>query len=236
MLADSRARIQESLAPDALVLDVGAWAHPLSRADWVIDLMPYETRGLYGEPDPEPERFTADTWVEWDICDRTPWPFDDASFDYAICSHTLEDVRDPVWVCSELNRVAKAGYIEVPARVEEQTKGIHGAWVGWSHHHWLVDVDPGRAAIQFVFKPHLLHEHPEFWVSLDWTLGLDAVDRVSRLFWDGSFSYRERIFFEPDELHRYLEETVEQAGEGARTPIAEGSRKRWLGKALRRPG
>ncbi len=32
-------------ADDARVLDVGGWAAPVNRADWVIDLMPYETRG-----------------------------------------------------------------------------------------------------------------------------------------------------------------------------------------------
>ena len=44
------------------------------------------------------ERFTADTWVVQDIC--TPWPFADGQFDFAVCSHTLEDVRDPVFVCN----------------------------------------------------------------------------------------------------------------------------------------
>src|SRR5204863_8798249 len=39
-----------------------------------------------------------------------------------------------------INRVGKAGYIEVPSRLEEQTLGVHGPWVGWSHHRWLVDV------------------------------------------------------------------------------------------------
>ena len=57
-----------------------------------------------------------------------------------ICSHTLEDVRDPIWVCSEIQRVAKAGYIEVPSRLEEQSYGFQGPWVGWGHHHWLIEV------------------------------------------------------------------------------------------------
>jgi hypothetical protein len=202
MLAEGRDEILRTVKPDDLVLDVGAWAHPFARADWVLDLMPYETRGLYGEPDPDEERFDARTWVVRDMCDHEPWPFEDDQFDFAICSHTLEDVRDPIWVCAELNRVAKAGYIEVPARFEEQTRGVHGAWVGWSHHHWLVDIDDGR--VEFVLKPHLLHGRPEFWVDEEWTASQTAAAKVSSLLWKGSFDYGERIFYEPGDLHAYL--------------------------------
>ncbi|MDQ3759040.1 MAG: class I SAM-dependent methyltransferase, partial [Actinomycetota bacterium] len=198
-------------------------------------LMSYETRGLYGERDPEPERFSRDTWVERDICDKKPWPFSDGQFDFAICSHTLEDVRDPIWVCSELNRVARAGYIEVPARAEEQTKGVHGAWVGWSHHRWLVDIDGDH--VGFVLKPHLLHGRSEFWVSLEWTRGLAASDLVSRLFWEGSFGYSEKIFFEPEELHAYLRAEVERnAGVTAVEQGGNGSFLKRARRVLKRPG
>ena len=224
MLESSRARILESLAADALVLDIGAWARPLARADWVIDLMPHETRGLYGEADPERERFTAGTWVQRDMCDREPWPFADDQFDFAVCSHTLEDVRDPVWVCEEINRVAKAGYVEVPARSEEQTMGIQGPWVGWSHHHWLVDIVDG--CVEFVLKPHLLHGRPEFWVDPGWMASLPPEGRVTSLFWEGSFASRERVFYTPDELHEYLAGVADRYGAPLeRTGSADGTRR-----------
>ena len=107
MLEESRERILDLLGEDDLVLDVGAWAHPFARADWVLDLQPYETRGLYGYDQGEKgnERFTEASWVVRDICDHEPWPFDDDQFDFIICSHTLEDIRDPVWVCQEIQRV-----------------------------------------------------------------------------------------------------------------------------------
>jgi len=210
LLAESRKRVLESLDQDALVLDVGGWAHPLSRADWVIDLMPFETRGLYGEPDPDVARFTAETWVQQDVCGTEPWPFADDQFDFVICSHTLEDVRDPVRVCAEMTRVGKAGYIEVPARSEEQTYGVHGPWVGWSHHHWLIDMEDG--GLEFVFKTHLLHGRPEFWIPLEWTEALAPTQRVSMLFWEGSISCHERVFYEPEELHAWLAEVGDKYG------------------------
>lgn len=123
VLPESIARI-EALPADATVLDVGGWACPLVRATTVLDQMPYETRGLYGfNGDPAEERFTADTWVCHDICAREPFPFDDDAFDIVVCSHTLEDVRDPVWVAGELSRIGRAGYVEVPSRLQEQSWG-----------------------------------------------------------------------------------------------------------------
>ena len=138
MLAESAQAILDRLGPDDLVLDVGGAARPLPRTDWILDLAPYQARGQLGwEGDRAQERFGPDTWIQRDICDREPWPFADLQFDFAICSHTLEDVRDPVWVAAELQRVARAGYIEVPSLREELTYGIQGPWVGWGHHHWL---------------------------------------------------------------------------------------------------
>jgi hypothetical protein len=214
MLESARTKLLAQLAPDAVVLDIGGWADPFERADWVIDLFPYATRGLYErrgwiEPrgDRGPERFSAETWIQRDICDRDPFPFDDGEIDFVICSQTLEDVRDPVWVCSEMERIGKAGYIEVPSRLEEQSWGIAGSYVGWPHHHWLVDVDGPR--IEFVFKSHAIHSVPSYHFPREFWLGLSAPERVASLWWEGSFEYRERVIFdEGAETIEYLREFV----------------------------
>jgi hypothetical protein len=202
MLKASAERIEDRLPDDALVLDVGGWAVPYPRADWVIDLMPYESRGAYGRLSDDPERFTAATWVQRDLCDRQPWPFADDQFDFAVCAHTLEDVRDPVWVCAELNRVARAGYVEVPSRLEEQSLGVHGPWAGYSHHHWLVDV--AEARVEFVFKSHAIHGRDDFHFPAGFADSLSSEERVQQLWWEGGFGYGERIFMETDEHDRYL--------------------------------
>jgi hypothetical protein len=203
MLDASRARILAELADDALVLDVGGGAKPFPRADWVIDLMAHEDRGRYGDPpDPAAERFSAETWVTRDICAREPWPFADGQFDFAVCSHTLEDVRDPIWVCDELTRVARAGYIEVPSRLEEQSYGFQGPWTGWGHHHWLIDLaDDG---LTFVFKHHVVDGRPGDRFPEGFHAGLTAEQRVHCLFWEGSFGYRERVFLDAASLDAYL--------------------------------
>jgi SAM-dependent methyltransferase len=210
VLAASRRRILESLPDRALVLDVGGWAVPFPRADWVIDLEAYETRGAFGyDGDPAEERFSAETWVQRDICDREPWPFEDGQFDFVVCSHTLEDVRDPIFCCSELVRVAKAGYVEVPSRLAEQSWGAQGDWVGWGHHHWLIDVDPARAHIDFVFKPHILSRAGGEAFPPGFYEALTEEERVSSLWWEGSFTFAERAIYDPAEHHAYLRSVIE---------------------------
>ncbi len=186
MLAASEERLLRELAPGARVLDVGGGASPLARADVVLDLLPGD-----GRPG----------WVQRDICDREPWPFAGGEFDFAVCSHTLEDVRDPVWVCAELQRVARAGYVEVPSRLEEQSWGVHGEWVGWSHHRWLVDVE--EDGIVFAHKSHAVHRDGDH-LPAGFAATLTPERRVQWLWWEGSFAARERIFTDVAEHDAWL--------------------------------
>lgn len=216
MLNDSAQRILSELPPGALVLDVGGGAQPFRRADWVIDIIEYGQRGLYGDPPaPELERFGPATWLTRDICLHEPWPFEDKQFDFAICSHTLEDVRDPIHVCDEMIRVARAGYIEVPSRLEEQSYGFQGPWTGWGHHRWLIDLDGDE--LTFVFKHHVVeratdHFTPEFHAALS------PEQRVNRLWWEGGFFYRERVFLDGPSLDAYLQDFVTAQAPGSTQP------------------
>ena len=201
--------ILERLAPDDVVLDIGGWWQPLSRADWVMDLMPYATRAPFGRHGPAEERFTEETWIQRDICDREPYPFADKEVDFAVCSHTLEDVRDPIRVCDEMVRIAKAGYIEVPSRLEEQSYGFQGPWAGWGHHRWLIDVVDDRR-IEFVFKHHVLHARESDHFPAGFQQALAPEQRVLTLWWDESFEYEERVFTSAEELDPYLADFVER--------------------------
>src|SRR2546423_1432330 len=133
-------RLLAELPPQARVVDVGGGASPFPRADYVLDAVAFGERASLGELDlGGGRRYSEDTWVRLDLCDHRPWPFADGFFDFAVCSHLLEDVRDPLWVCHELCRVAKAGYVEFPSRVAEQSLGVeHPCYAGYHHHRWLI--------------------------------------------------------------------------------------------------
>lgn len=184
------------LNPSDVVLDVGGWACPFNRAQWVLDAEPFETRGFYrtfgGPPSQGGDRewFSKDTWVRRDICAREPWPFADKQFDFVVCSHTLEDVRDPLWVCSELMRVGKRGYIETPSRLQESCRGLEQPnLVGLSHHRWFVEMGPGRAT--FMMKYHFVHGSFRFGFPARFAKTLQPEERIACLWWEGGFETSE---------------------------------------------
>jgi hypothetical protein len=205
MLDTSRERILREVPEDALVLDIGGWAKPFPRADWVVDMKDYATRGQWGR-EPGEERFTAETWVQRDVCDAEPFPFEDGQFDFVVCSQTLEDVRDPVRVCAEIMRVGKAGYLETPSRLEEQSYGVQGPWVGYGHHHWLVEVSGNR--IEFVFKHHVMHGRDSDHFPEGFHDTLTPEECVTTLWWKDSFEFGERVLGEAAELDSYLADFV----------------------------
>jgi methyltransferase family protein len=231
-------QVLDELPETALVLDVGGWADPDPRADFVLDIGSYETRYAYAllgqEIKPRRERFSAETWVQRDICDSGLWPFADGQFDFVLCTHTLEDIRDPIHVCRELARVGRAGYLETPSAATELTRGIESPlWCGWKHHRWLV-WDEGNEVV-FLGKPH--HIHSPFWPSITSPRQLRPDARAPFSFqWNGSFSAREEILVDQGALDSRLQEIVARSAEPA--PIAASRRlvagKVWHGyRALR---
>jgi hypothetical protein len=204
----------QRLQPDDLVLDVGGWACPFNRAQWVLDAQPFDTRGFYAtfgglrSHGGDREWFTRETWVVRDICDHTPWPFSDKHFDFAVCSQTLEDVRDPIWVCHELIRVAKAGYIEVPSRAFESCLGVERpGQAGLSHHRWLIETSGN--SLTFLQKYHMIHTDWLFALPPRYGARLKDEAAVSSLWWHDSFSYSEMVIHgvaaQEGELRRFAQ-------------------------------
>lgn len=212
MFEPNVARVLERIGPNDVVLDIGGWARPFNRADYVIDAEPYATRGFYGAALPAQggnrEYFTHDRWIQRDICSHEPFPFADRQIDFVICSHTLEDIRDPLFVCSEMRRVAKRGYIEVPSRVVESCRGIEPGQVGWSHHRWLIDIV--GEDIRFLMKYHMIHSQRRFSLPRSYLARLPEIRHVQWLFWNESFSFHEATIHGLDNIAAELEGFVQQ--------------------------
>lgn len=98
-------RIHTPVAHDALVLEVGSGGNPYPRSNVLLDA--YEsTRERHWAP------LTSDRPTVLGFVENLP--FKDNSFDYVIASHVLEHSSNPERFIAELQRVARAGYIEVP--------------------------------------------------------------------------------------------------------------------------
>ncbi len=68
-------------------------------------------------------------------------------FDYAICTHTLEDVYDPFLALKNLPKIAKRGIITMPSIVAELSPVQSLAWRGYLHHRWIYDFQEGKILI-----------------------------------------------------------------------------------------
>lgn len=210
-------KILDMLQPTDVVLDIGGWACPFNRANYVMDVEPYETRGYYrtiGLPASQGgdrKHFSRDTWIRRDICNREPYPFPDKSVDFVVCSHTLEDIRDPLWVCSEMVRIGKRGYVEVPSRLAESIRGWESDRIaGLTHHRWLIEIDPEAKALRFLMKHHMIHSHWRFSFPPSFSRSLSEEQRLSWLFWEGSFARSEVILVGHDPIASELEGYVAQ--------------------------
>jgi hypothetical protein len=203
MQADRQA-VLSKIDPHDLVVDIGAWFKPLKRANKIIDILPYETRQVQnaiGDVE-EKERFAKKDWIVRDLCDRTPFPFKDKEVDFVFCSHTLEDIRDPIWVCSEIVRIGKKGYIEIPSRALETTRGIEKwQYTGFYHHRWLIERD-NDGTLVFTQKTPALLKYPKY------HLNLYVSSSIVSLFWENNFNFKENIIIEKQDVFNDLERFV----------------------------
>lgn len=80
-------------------------------------------------------------------------------WDYAICTHTLEDIINSVFACNWIQQIAKRGLIVVPSKYRELSRFQSPHYRGFMHHHWIFDVVDGQFT---AFPKFNLIEDPYF--------------------------------------------------------------------------
>ena len=188
------------------VLDIGGARGLCSFATHVIDILSYEeAKDIWSYFKDVP--ILPENWLVHDIFDRKPFPFEDNYFDLVVCSHVVEDIRDPIHVCSEISRIGKAGYIETPTPLLELTRGIDPngkAYVGYCHHRWLVEKQDDE--LVFIFKPHFLHSSRRFHFPNRFSKKWFQEGRAfSEFFWEDDFRTKEKVMVS----RKIMEETIE---------------------------
>lgn len=179
-----RRRIAIPVRPGDLVLDVGSGDKPHWRADVLLDRFP-GSEHVVQRAGAAAARTTRPLF-DADIADM---PFADQVFDYVICSHVLEHVLDPAAAMRELMRVAKAGYIEVPAAGSARL-------LDFPSHLWWCRVDDGvltfEAKTALAFDPQLddWARSPEVRPDLEKLLARHLTSRLITFPWTGSFDFR----------------------------------------------
>jgi hypothetical protein len=170
--------VAASIPEGARVLEVGPGAQPFSRATVFVDWIAHR-------PIPNGQLVQCDF-------QREPLPFDDKAFDFVYCRHVLEDLFDPFWLCDEMSRVARAGYVEVPSPLSEICRGVDGAsprWRGYHHHRYFVWNSGGE--LRFLSKYPVV-EYLQFGDErrITETLRAGPLAWNAYLRWDGRITYR----------------------------------------------
>jgi len=104
----------KTIKPGDKVLEIGPGGTPYSRADVFLDLDP---KCFKSEEEERMQRGLAPVLLTEKpvvFYNGKKFPFKDKEFEYVICSHVLEHVKDLGFFLSEMFRVAKRGYVEYP--------------------------------------------------------------------------------------------------------------------------
>lgn len=104
-LAWSLRRLYCPVSKDALVLEIGSGGNPYYRANILCDAY-LETIERFSE------KLTTDRPIILARAEKLP--FKDDCFDFVIASHVLEHSGEPEKFIAEMQRVGRAGYLEVP--------------------------------------------------------------------------------------------------------------------------
>lgn len=120
-----------------LVLEVGSGNRPCPRSDILCDF------GDYGNEEQCGGGLLTGTVMDRPFVfgDAQRLPFRDRSFDYLICSHTMEHLDQPELFLNEATRVSARGCIITPSAVFERV-------FAEPTHRWYVSLMDGRLLIQ----------------------------------------------------------------------------------------
>lgn len=166
--------LRAHLSRDARVLEIGPGHSPLPWATDYVDFV--EVAGMAGK------RF-----VKRDIATEQ-LPFNNKSFDFVYCRHTLEDMFNPFLIISQMSRVGKAGYIETPSPIAELCRGVDGGnapYRGYHHHRFMAWTHGPE--LNFISKYPLV-EHLKFDDEK-----LASALRQGPMFWNTYYLWRDKI-------------------------------------------
>jgi methyltransferase family protein len=115
-----------------LVLEIGPGENPHPRANVAVEKYIVDNT----------ERAAAFRFVRpLVVADAASLPFAPQTFSYVIATHVLEHAADPARFAGEMERVATAGFLQLPTSMAEMT-------FGWPYHHWISDLRDGVLHMQ----------------------------------------------------------------------------------------
>ena len=124
-------RRQKQQTASFQVLDIGGAHYPWTKpvVDTFVDMFAMDGTDVIVGDINEPE--------VWDEIGKR-------HFDFCICSHTLEDIRNPIFVLKQMQKSFDHGYIAVPNKHVEFNNIESTDYVGYGHHRWIFSLERDR--------------------------------------------------------------------------------------------
>ena len=127
----------------------------------------------------------TDKNISLDICNHHAWHQllalveENGIYDYAICTHTLEDVYDPVLALRWLPKIAKQGIITMPSIRTELSRLPAGApFLGYVQHRWIFDhrddrmlLIPKLSCLESIVQQGLVYCEETAEIRFEWSGG-----------------------------------------------------------------
>jgi hypothetical protein len=133
---------QRQTNPNFRVIDVGGVAGGGSWTDGWVDMIVDLNAGGDSEKTIKADINSPQCWQR--LKDHVALH---GKFDYAICTHTLEDVYNPMLALEQFPSIAQAGIISTPSITTEMSRDREGNWLGYHHHRWIFDHEDGHLLI-----------------------------------------------------------------------------------------
>ena len=163
--------LKKSCDPNFRVIDIGGAVNGWTKdfVDCVVDINSAD----------------SDNNFKFDICVDQEWTrllnFVEArgKFDYCICTHTLEDLYNPITSLKFIPRIAKQGIITMPSAKLELSRVESNHWLGYIHHRWIFDQVDGKMLIipklNFLESIVTPFDSEKTEISYEWTNDIDYV-------------------------------------------------------------
>jgi hypothetical protein len=122
---------------DFTLIDVGAAANPWTM-EYVTHIVDIQGGNLPAK------------YFQGNISDYSVWETildyveKNGKFDFASCTHTLEDISSAKMVCNMISRIAKQGFVAIPSKFAELSNLESSNWLGYIHHRWVYDSKDGK--------------------------------------------------------------------------------------------
>jgi len=145
-------------------------------------------------------------------------PFKDKEFDYVILSHVMEHVPNLLEFRDEIVRVGKAGYIELPTKLNDNI--VFGCDEEVLGHKWWFEFDDDNQQLLYTEKKEVLEKF----------LSVGSVSRLQKFYedsfllqfyWEKEINLKEREPFIIDEKITFLSLVRKYLSKKVRVPISK---------------